>query len=266
MKTFKEHLNEMAPAVGGLEYEMKVYKALIKAKIPGLNPGDIPGAGFSNVGHGDIEATLDGTPFNIEIKSSALDQMGGTSLRYDRDGQKFTAVAEQDMDPEDLKLLLDVAKTKKKALNEYIDAARKMKPVKFHKTIDGVPIKVSVEAREALKKRGLLREINATVTMNERFIVKHYNKKKVYYIQIGGAGLFYLGKNPLDLPIPALKGEIQVEFRLGYSGKKLTFPTNPPIDARSAGLRIQGRLRAKGKSAYSLDDPKSIFDLFMEYV
>ena len=79
---------------------------------------------------------------------------------------------------------------------------------------------------------------------------------------MGGAGLFYLGKNPLNLPVPEFQGEIQVEMRLGYGGSKLSFPTDPPTPARSAGLRIQGRMLTKNKSSYNLDNVEDVQKLF----
>lgn len=244
----------------GLDYELKVHSAMKSANVPGLNAGDKPGAGFSNQGAGDIEASYNGKPFNIEIKASARDQMGGGSFRYQMQGQQFTPVKE--MDPEDLDLLMAAAKEKAGDLDNYIKAARKLDPVQYHKNIDGVPIKISKEGREELKKRGLLAKINKNVKTSANFIIRHYNKKGVYYINIGGAGLFYMGKNPLKLPVPELKAEIQIEMRLGFGGGKLSFPTEPPTPARSAGLRLQGRLLTKGKSPYSLDKEEDVRKLF----
>lgn len=259
MKSFKQYLNETV-GKGGLDYELKVYSAMKAANIVGLNPGDKPGAGFSNQGAGDIEASYNGKPFNIEIKASSKDQMGGGSFRYDFATKQFTPVSQ--IDPEDLDLMLAAAKEKSVDLDNYIKAARQLDPVEFHKNISGVPIKVSKEGRDILKKKGLLAKINKNVKTSANFIIKHYNKKGVYYINIGGSGLFYMGKNPLKLPVPELKAEIQIEMRLGYGGGKLFFPTDPPTPARSAGLRIQGRLLSKGKSPYSLDKEEDIRKLF----
>lgn len=243
----------------GLDYEVKIYKAIIDSGLDFFKPGDKPSAGFSNVGAGDIEGKLNGKAFNIEVKLSADDQMGGGSFIYDMKSQKFTAAKK--MDPADQELLLAAVEPKKKALDAYIMAARKLDPVKYHKDIDGIPIKVSKKGRDILKAKGLLKDINTKVVTDAQFIEKHYNKKGVYYIQIGGAGLFYLGKNPFKLPIPRLKGEIQVEIRLAYGGGKLKFPDG--TEARSAGLRFQGRLRTKGKSPHTIDTVDGINNLFL---
>ena len=259
MKSFKSYIVETVGA-SGLAYERKVHSSMVAAKIPNLNVGDKPGAGFSNQGAGDIEASYNGKPFNIEIKLSAKDQMGGGSFRYDMQSKQFTPVKE--IDPEDLDLLMAAAKEKTTDIDNYIKAARKIDPVQYHKNISGIPLKISVDGRVELKKRGLLAKINKNVKTSANFIIRHYNKKGVYYINIGGAGLFYMGKNPLKLPVPELKAEIQIEMRLGFGGGKLHFPTDPPTPARSAGLRLQGRLLTKGKSPYNLDNVEDVKKLF----
>ena len=72
-----------------------------------------------------------------------------------------------------------------------------------------------------------------------------------------------MGKNPLKLDVPELTGEIQVEMGLRFGGGKLFFNTEPErTPARSAGLRLQGRLKTKGKSKYSLDNVEDVQKLF----
>lgn len=261
MESFKSYISETV-GNAGLQYELKVYKAIQDAGVPGLTAGDKPAAGFSAVGAGDIEASFNGKPFNIEVKASAKDQMGGGSFRYDMRTKNFTPARE--MDPEELELLYSAAREKIQDLNNYIRAARKLEPVAYHKNISGVPLKVAKSARAQLRKAGLLAKINKNTKTTTNFIIKHYNRKGVYYIQVGGAGLFYLGKNPLNLPVPELKGEIQVEMRLGFAGGGSPFPTDPPTPARTAGLRLQGRMLTRGKSPYSLDNPDDIKKLFGE--
>ena len=261
MKTFKDYLDESV-GQAGLDYELRVYKSLLSAKISALDLGAKPTAGFSNVGSGDIEAKFNGKPFNIEVKATSKDQMGGGSFKYDMETKTFTPVKE--MDPNDLSLLLSAAQDKAQDIDSYIVAARKIQPVKYHKMISGIPLKISKAGRDELKNKGLLAKINSNTKTDIGFIVRHYNKKGVYYIQIGGSGLFYMGKNPLNLPVPELSGEIQIEMRLGYSGTKSTFPTTPPTEARGAGLRLQGRMLTKGKSPYSLDNPKDVITLLSE--
>lgn len=256
---FKDFGVEESVSKYGVEYELKVYNAIRNSRVDGLSLGGKPTAGFSNVGV-DIEAFYKGEPFNIEIKSSIKDQMGGGSFSYDMHTKKFTPVGE--FDPDNLEILLKSANEKIVAINNYIKAARKKDPIEFHKDISGIPIKVSKSARDELKKEGYLKEINSNIFVDIDFIINHYNKKGVYYINIGGAGLFWMGENPLGLPVPQLEGKIQVEMRLGYGGAKLFFNADPQIPARSASLRLQARILTKIKSDYTLDDPRSIRELF----
>jgi len=260
MKSFKGYLTEMVSGQAGLDYEIKIYNAIKQSGVDFFTPGDKPAAGFSNVGAGDIEGKLNGKAFNIEVKLSADDQMGGGSFQYNYRTKKFTPA--KPMDPSDLELLQAAAVSKTKALDAYIEAARKLEPVQYHKNIDGIPIKVSKEGRDKLKADGLLKDINTKVITDARFIEKHYNKKGVFYIQIGGRGLFYMGRNIHNLPVPRLRGEIQIEVRLGFSGSKVKFPDG--TDARTAGLRFIGRLRTKGNSKHSIDTVKGIQKLFLE--
>lgn len=262
MDTFKEFtlFEEKVAGQKGLDYELKIYKAIQQSGVDFFTPGSKPSAGFSNVGAGDIEGMLNGKPFNIEVKLSPDDQMGGGSFTYDMSSKSFAAAKR--MDPADEELLLGAVKQKTKALDNYINAARKLDPVKYHRDISGVPIKISKQGRDILKAKGLLKDINTKVITDARFIEKHYNKKGVYYIQIGGAGLFYLGKNIYKLPVPRLSGEIQVEIRLAYSGTKGKFPDG--TETRTAGLRFQGRLRTKGKSKHTIDTVQGIYKLFLE--
>lgn len=266
MINFKQFLeeqslvNENVRGQRGLDYENKIYNAIIDANLDFLSPGSKPSAGFSNQGAGDIEAKLKDKNFNIEVKLSANDQMGGGSFAYDFKTKKFTPA--KPMDPSDQELLLSAIEPRRTAIDNYILAARKLEPVEYHKNINGVPIKVAKTGRDILKQKGLLKEINAKVVTDASFIAKHYNKKGVYYIQIGGAGLFYMGKNILSLPVPLLNGEIQVEIRLAYGGAKGKFPDG--TETRTAGLRFQGRLITKGKSPHTVDTVEGIKKLFKD--
>jgi hypothetical protein len=258
MINFKSFITEQTRGQKGLDYETKIYDAILNADLDFLSPGDKPSAGFSSQGTGDIEAKLKDKDFNIEVKMSPNDQMGGGSFTYSFKTKKFTPA--KPIDPSDEELLLSAIEPQRKAIDEYILAARKLEPVEYHKNIDGIPIKVSKKGRDELKAKGLLKNINTKVITDASFIAKHYNKKGVYYIQIGGAGLFYMGKNILSLPVPSLNGEIQVEIRLAYGGGKGKFPDG--TETRTAGLRFQGRLITKGKSPHTIDSIEGIQKLF----
>jgi hypothetical protein len=274
MYSFKEYLEETVGA-GGLAYELKVYKALTGAKIKGLDAGDKPGAGFSSHGSGDIEAAYNGKAFNIEIKAGMKDQMGGGSLRYDRKSNQLIPSPKlaASGDEEDVGILMKAVEAKLPAINKYLDFLAKQEPKKIHRDYAkvGIPFVASTEAREAAKKAGLQKAVQDYVKLDARYIKNLYNGKNVYYIQIGGAGLFYMGKNPLNLPVPEFNGEIQVEVRIGYAGDSggstsKAFSnkagSDTIIQARRAELRCIGRMLTKSKSPYSLDNMKDVKELF----
>jgi hypothetical protein len=240
----------------GLVYEQKVYAALKKANIKGLDVGAKPAAGFSRHGAGDIEATVDGMPFNIEVKLSGNDQMGAGQLVYDYKTntiQPHGNLAAKTA-PEDLELILDAARQKIPAVRKYIQVLRREHGVH----VDGFPARIPKPVRIQMTDAGHSEPINARIMTNSQYIVDHYNAKGVYYIQIGGAGLFYLGSNPLDLPIPPFAGQARIEMRLKYSGP------SGDSDLRRAEWVAIGRMVSTMQSPYTLDDAKSVQAMFQQ--
>jgi hypothetical protein len=267
-----EFINSVSETVGaaGLAYEARILKAMSAAQIPGLEFKGDTSAGYSSHGAGDIEASYNGNAFNIEVKAKITDQMGGGSLKYDRSSgiwtpsEKLAAASE----PEDIELMISVAKSAQSAVDAYLDALAKLEPIDYHSKMKGIPFIAQYDsvtetgARETLKASGHHKAINRIVQLDERYIVGLYNKKGVYYIQIGGAGLFYLGKDPLGLGVPPFKGEVNIEMRLGFAGGAVKIPGHPELEGRRAELRCIGRMKTKSTSPFSLDDPNSIKSLF----
>ena len=247
---------------GGLEYEAAVLTAMSQAQIPGLEFQGDTSAGFSSHGEGDIEATYNGSKFNIEVKASINDQMGGGSVAFDgnnwRPSPKLAAATE----PDDLALILTAAKGVEPALAAYLQELNTKDPQEFHAKNTGIPFVAEYNAREELKASGHHKALNQIVTLDERYIVGLYNKKNVFYIQVGGAGLFHLGSDPLSLGVPAFKGNVNVEMRIGFAGTKVNIPGHPDKTARRAEYRCIARMKTNSKSPYTLDDPESIRALF----
>jgi len=78
-------------------------------------------------------------------------------------------------------------------------------------------------------------------------------------------GFYHLGYNPYNFPIPEISGDFHIEIRIGYAGGKIKVPQNTSVTARSAGLRIQGRIKKiKEKSLYSLNNIEDIKYLFQK--
>ena len=142
---------------------------------------------------------------------------------------------------------------------------RKQEPLEFHKGKGNVvPFgSIAKSAWVAAQKAGLLKELNAVISFeNAKNIAKIYNRKNVYYIEIGKAGLFYLGSNPLKLNVPEFRGSVNIEFRLRPSGSRNRKIGDETIRVVSATYSCIGRLKTKIKSPYTLSKIEDIETLF----
>ena len=225
----------------GFAYENVVIDAL---KFAGVAGNILEGAGASATG-ADADFVVDGKTYLLEVKKDADAQMGGTSVRY-IDG-KFEMVSDA-VDPGTTDLIIAALDKKRDPIERLLAA---IGGEKFPTTCDKHTWTVA-------KQKGLLKPINAKIKKNTNFIIDHYKKQGIDYIQIGGAGLFYLDKNPANLPIPKLEGEIDIELRAGRSGSSL----NAAGQRRVSGLlRAQARRKFKGDSPITLDSATGIANL-----
>lgn len=265
MKSFKTHVYEGVGA-GGLQYEAKVRRAVTSAlRVPDfknitLKP-DLAGGFASNVV--DMYMVFNGKEVAFEIKMDKNAQMGGPSVKINKNNQLYSFSAAGAALEDDVKdMILAAVKEKEKPIRNWIKEMKKLEPKELHdKTGDyEVPFQTTKEAWADLQGRGLLKPINTKVIYNTKYLQDWYAKKNCYYIQIGGMGLFYLKENPLDLPVPQLNAEIDVVIRLTRSGSGGTkqYPTQ-----RNSQIRAIANLKAKGsKSPYSLDNVEHCKKLF----
>lgn len=233
----------MSHNIGGLEYETNVYNNLKKFGAELLC--EAPTGGF-NAHDVDLSLRLRGIDTDIEIKADCHAQMGGTSISYDPLSGQISTIKEipnQD-------LILDSVRKITGHLDSLIEYLRK----KDDYTSEGFTIRTTKDAWDQAKSDGMLLPINLKVRQDTSFIHNHYTSKGINYIQMGGAGLFYLKDNPLDLPIPQLLGDIDIEIRAGRSGSKKIAYGNREFKACSGGIRVQGRLKFEEKSPISLDN------------
>ena len=218
----------------GFDYENVVIESLKKAGVAGNIK---TGAGASSTA-ADADFIVDGETYLLEVKSDLEAQMGGTSVRYN-DGE-FEIVSDA-VDKNTASLIISALASKRVPIERLLAA---IGGDKFPTTCDKHTWTVA-------KEKGLLKPINTKVKKNTSFIANHYKNKGIHYVQIGGAGLFYLDDNPAGLPVPKLEGEIDIELRAGRSGSTL----NAAGQRRVSGLlRAQARLKFKGKSPVSLDN------------
>jgi hypothetical protein len=217
----------------GFAYENEVIEAL---KTAGIAGNITEGAGASAT-DADADFIVGGKRYLLEVKKDPDAQMGGTSVRYDNGD--FEIVSDS-VDDNTASLIISALAPKTPHIEKLLSAIGGQK---FPTTCDKY-------TWTQAQQKGLLKPINAKIRKNTQFIIDHYKKKGIHYMQIGGAGLFYLDENPANLPIPKLEGEIDIELRAGRSGSSL----NAAGVRRVSGLlRAQARLKFKGSSPISLD-------------
>ena len=110
------------------------------------------------------------------------------------------------------------------------------------------------------QKAGLQKAVTTKETVSADVISELYNKKQppVYYINIQGQGLFYMGENPLNLPVPKLEGTVDMVFRFKRSGTDANGNITPTLAFVPANIKVTGE-----KSNFNLDSPKS-FEKLMQ--
>ena len=258
--------DEMSVGAGGVKYEAAVVKAISQAatKFKGhvkIKDDNLTSAGYSNVGV-DLEVEVAGKNFAVEIKQNKDAQMGGTSMKYNLETDEISLTKPDDVDEAVQQLFIDATRLKKNDFIKFIKRVKQLTPQPHkQKMKTNVPFgSLWVEAWRQAQKEGLLKQLNGKIRFdNTDIIAKRYNRKGVYYIQIGGAGLFYLLSNPLKLPVPKFEGEIDVELRLklgGSGGKPKASPT----------YSVTGRLKTTIESPLSLDNPADVATVFQTII
>lgn len=248
-------------SLNGLKYEIVVYEELKKFDRISQDfcvIGDRPSGGFNR--HDiDLSFKYKENVYNVEIKMSGKDQMGGTSISYDMETEQFNFVKNVNTDTENM--IIEALYPMKDDLNSLLKYIKE-DDMDYHKSNTGFPFRVLKDKWLDVKEQGLLKPLNGKVSRDASFIHDHYYSKNVHYIQIGGMGLFYLKENPLNLNIPQLSGDVNLEIRAGRSGSRKILIENKEYKSASVNLRVQGRLNFKGQSPYTLDDFDSIKKLF----
>ena len=247
--------------VEGARYEREVKKVLrsLTAKTDVKVTPD--GTSAFNNSAGDLQIKFHNMKIDIEVKMSSRAQMGGSAINY-MDGMfYFPPSANETLDAEAKDLIMQRWDQLEGPLEKFLHFLRKQEPKGYHEQkAMGLPLRCSIEAWKEAQTKGYLRPLNLNVSYSASFIHKYYATKKIDYMQIGKAGLFYLQKNPLNLPIPQLDGNIDIELRLARGGP--AWNKEYSIETVGANVRAQARLKTTNKSPYSLDNPDNVLALF----
>ena len=183
-KTLKE------TGAGGYEYEEVVIGALKSAGAA----GNISSGAGASAAAADADISVAGKIYNIEVKMDGKAQMGGTSLRYFPQGvpsddpaepegkvSKFVIVSKS-VEEDTVTMMEEALTPLEQDLNNFLEAIGAVK----------LPATVEKDRWVQAVSDGLLKPLNVKLKRTTKFIINHYAKKGVDYIQIGGAGLFYL--------------------------------------------------------------------------
>jgi len=238
----------MAADVEGAAYEKAIIRILRSAIRDNKDIKLAPARSRSSSDSTTSDVTLklfNSYSLHIELKKDARAQMGGGSYNYAQDygagggtyKESSTTKIDKGINEEYIKIL----NSKRVPLNRIIDYVKENETIpELSKKAQGLPITVTAKVWEKAKSKGLLIPLNTYVKTNTEFVYNHYRRKNCYYIQIGGRGFYYLKSNPLNLPIPQLRGNLTVELRLGASGQRMN--TTHKTMLVGANIRAQGRL------------------------
>jgi hypothetical protein len=227
----------------------------------------------------DAEFVIDGQNYWLEIKENTNAQMGDGSITYfpgNPDGERFVPSDPKKFGDDGWTVTHAALKAKEEDilawLTALIDPARPASSKwrdEDGSLIPGVratgTFQTTFRAYEAAQQAGLQNKASAgfgllpPVVAPPSYIDKIYASKKspIYYIQIGGKGLYWLDGNPANLPIPHFDGVIGVELRPRPSGRaklinketgEKTYKTwSSPVDPEDRVMHYSGAYMASAR-------------------
>ena len=251
----------------GDAYEYEVYDTVKEAEtiLAGLKVISDAPKGSDSTGEGDITLSVGGKVVNIEVKLDRKAPMGETSLRISPYSRTVDIANPDRVEPDAIPLYIKAGEAMFDEVERYIDFVRTVEPLDINSKANmSFPFgSITKNAWNEAQQVGLLNDLNQKIQFEDiRIIERMYNSKNVYYIQVGGAGLFYLGRNPMNLPVPRFDGKMQVEFRAKPSGSRRRMYGGQVTKVVGATYICTGRLKTDIRSRYSLDRINDVIELF----
>lgn len=247
----------------GILYENKV-KSVVKSTARGIKQfslSAVEGGGNKN-DVADLYINVNRQRFGVEIKLDSRAPLG-QAAKVKFDGNSFSIAKSGDFSVDDAlgRGILEQLNTKRGAAKDFINFVKTYPPKEYHSKVGGFPIMCIIDAWEAAKEGGLLKKLNASMKAPLTVVYDYYDAKNCQYIQIGkGAGLFYLKSNPLNLPIPQLQGQVNIEMRLKSAGGKARVGLG--ITVCTGSISASPRLATRNVSPFSLDNKEDLIKLF----
>lgn len=192
----------------GRKYEIKCNKNLLKE---GLLPKPLNYYGGSDNTAPDGEFLYKGKPYKVEYKLDMKADFGQATLDHDLKKKKWVITGKNTPESKEIQELMRGA-----GVENLINSPKGWKQ-------SGIPNKFRVKDKvtKAQAKEDYEYFGNKYVKIDSTAVNKYYAKKKTYYIQIGGFGLYYMDDNPADLDIPQFDPNLRVRMRLKAGGSGL---------------------------------------------
>lgn len=171
----------------GFRYEQEIFQILLNE---GLTNNTYRPA-KSNTVKPDTAFSVKGKFYNLEVKLNLDVDFGQGTLRYDFNDKKWISYAENVK----MKELMDFYKVSDFANKEWTKV-----PYRVGKNDIGAKPKQLTQFEINQDKKNFPSKYLTLKGRNP--IAEYYNSKQIYYIQIGGYGLYYLGTDKASLGVP----------------------------------------------------------------
>ena len=246
---------------GGLVYEEFIVKTIKSAarKIPGLKVISNRGAGYnSQIPDISLQVEKDNIKSKvlIEVKKNRNVRFGQVTLGLEN-GEIIIRKGGKAIDPSTIPgglNLVSKASEGKEFLNNILSLINKEESTNFKNFPLGTSI--SKETYQKVTESKDYKDfVNLTEELNQERVAAHYNAKGVYYIQIGGKGLYYMGKDILNIGVP----ELSTAFTGSMRFKKGTTKNGRNSISIVSEPKMKGKL---DKSNISLETKEGSTELY----
>ena len=244
----------VANAIGknrGFAYENVIIDKLSRLKIKGFKVSDQ--AGGNKVGIPDFAAKIFDANFDVEVKMelAQYSDIGLVSRNQDIDFNSKVKKKNYSFAKRIQKELINPAKTAMKAYRKR--AGELGADLNLYDKTGKLPSTIYAK----LKAEGLQKAVTQKAKFNQDIISEIYQNKvpPTSYIQLKNSGLFFMGTNPLGLPLSEFKADVNVSLRIFYGGKTMV----DGVEMTTVNLRtLPDNLTNVSKSNYSLDSASSM--------
>jgi len=235
----------------GIQYEAFTKNVIKSANIEGVEVS--MRGGFSNKGAGDLTIKSGNVEMNIELKLNDKAQMSSFTVKNVKGEIQFTTDV---LTPELSKEISDLVNSSehKQAITEFNnEGVRFAKQNGYKAKIQDGFLYAQKEVFEHLKTEGFQKKTNLSVQTDAAIISALYNKKGVNYIDLNQKGVFWMGKNKLNIPnVAELQGNTSINIRMvrNQIGKTGIYRLNQRAFPKLESSTIE--------SGFNLSNPKTI--------